>query len=104
MKYWVTLILGIFWIILTPIAGFLGMMLLMIDATCAHWSLPVAQFIWRFSGAVYLLCGLFALVFYKDKKFSLAFKTAIAPIFVVILQLLSYPFLDSPIRDCGLYG
>lgn len=104
MKYWMTLILSILWLVLTPFAGFWGMLLLMIDTTCAHWSLSAAQVIWVISAVVYLTCGVSGLDFYKDKKYDLAFKVAIFPVFYFILQLLSYPFLHSPIRDCGLYN
>jgi len=97
------LILSILWLVLTPFAGFWGGLLLMIDTTCAHWSLPAAQEIWALSAVVYLICGVSGLVFYKNKKYGLAFKTAIVPVFWLILQLLSYPFLHSPIRDCNLY-
>ena len=78
---------------------------MMIDGACAHWSLPMAQYIWLFSGGIYLMCGIAALAFqFADKKYDSAFKTALFPIFVVVLQLLSFPFLNDPIRDCGLYG
>ena len=103
MKHWVILILSSIWIVLAPIAGFWGILLGMIDGTCAHWTLMAAQDIWLLAGPVYLICGLMALMFYKGNKYKSALKTTLSPIIVVILQLLTYPFLDSPIRDCGLY-
>ena len=94
MKRWLTPLLSVFWLVLAPFAAFYGGLFMMIDQSSGRWTLIVAQFIWLLSGLVYLGCGITALVFlYKDKQLDPAFKTALFPIVIVVLQLVSFPFL-----------
>ena len=94
MKGSLTPILSVLWLLLAPVALFYGGLFMMISHPSGHWSLLVAQFIWLVSGFIYLGCGITALVFlYKDKQLDSAFKTALFPLVIVVLQLLSFPFL-----------
>ena len=96
IKRSITRILSVLWLLLAPVALFYGGLVMMIDQSSGHWSLIVGQFIWLVSGLIYLGCGITALVFlYKDKQPDSAFKTALFPLVIVLLQLLSSPFLNA---------
>jgi len=81
--------LGIFWLVITPIALLFAGLSAMIDTAGKSVWFEATQLFWFCAWAVYLICGLTAITWCREEKSQIGVKFAVTPFFILALQILT---------------
>ena len=82
--------LGIFWLVIAPIALIFGVLSVMIDSAGKSVWFDLSRSLWLFSGLIYLVFGSVAINLYDSEKYhKIRAFFAVSPLFILAIHIMT---------------